>query len=141
MRLLLALHLALLAFAPAAAAQQPVDACGEWGSFDWRAHFGFGPDALVYSPEVRPEPVSDELVSRIPHSGLRPEAGTFSIAVVLVDTAGVAENIDIACAPSEAVAAGIVSLIQRSEFVPAQDRGKPFRHYVFLPIMSAKPCE
>ncbi len=140
MRLLVAATFALLALAPAAA-QQRLEPCGDWGSFDWRAHFGFGPDDLVYIPEIRPEPISDALVSRIPLRGARPQPGSFAIAVVTVDSTGVARDVDVACAPSAAVANETASLVWRSEFVPARDRGRPIQHFVVLPLLPSEPHE
>lgn len=140
MRLLLATTLTLFTLVPAVA-QQPVEPCGDWRSFDWRTHFGFGPADLVWLPEFMPEPVSDTLVSRIPPRGSSPQGDSISIVVAVVDTAGVVTDVDVACAPSEAVAAEIAALIRRSEFSPARSRGRPIRHFVVLPLLASAKGE
>lgn len=118
-----------------------MEPCGDWGTFSWRTHFGVESDDLVYIPEFRPEPLSDTLLSRIPPLGARPEPRSFSVAVVTVDTAGVAIDVDVACAPSAAVATEIAALIAHSEFVPAQERGRPIKFFVVLPLLASEPRE
>ena len=136
MRLLVAIIFALFAATPMAAAQS-VEGCGDWGSFDWRAHLGIESDALVYHPEFAPEPASEEVLSRLLPPESNPTPGSFSIAVVVVDTSGVAVDIDVACSPSATVATQVASLIQRSEFIPAQNRGQPYQHFLVLPLLSS----